>query len=176
VLGTTSPLSAQPDTLRATPGDRVRRTTTDGSGQFTVDGVRRDTFSERGRLPEGAVAHVPVPSILILEVQRPRTRGEGATHGAGVGFLLGAGFGILAGRSMVMTDRRTGAVMPGQGSTAERAFEGAAMFGLAGTALGMAIGSSAPGARWETVDPQTFIGLAPTAGSGLAVTVRLRTR
>lgn len=145
-------------------GDDVRLQAGALSGEFKVIDIQADGLTVVSAQHTTPVA-IPFSAIGRLDVKRGRSARAGALRGAGLGFLIGGGAGVIAGYA-------DGDDPPSWFSfTAE---EKAALLGIAGGGVGVivgaAIGAVSPGKRWQPVGKATALSVAPISG-GLAITV-----
>ena len=158
-----APLGAQSAPASVPEGARVRLTSPNARGVFTVVRVTADTLT----VARGAIAPV---AIALLDVQRlDRSLGRRSTAaGRRRGLLIGLGVGgIVGGLLGFITEDET----LSQYTKADAARDGGIVGAIAGGLIGRARGAKHPGERWESVALAQRVGVAPGPGGRLAVRV-----
>ena len=150
------------------PGADVRITSPTASGRFVVDEMDSGILTLRDS--SGGAVRVPLASVTTLSVSHgPRSAGQGALRGAGLGFAGGAASGILLG--FVAGDD------PQDNWFAFTAEEKALMYGVllgVGSGLvGAVVGLASPGEQWESV-PLERVRADMARDGGLAVGYTIR--
>ncbi len=129
-----------------TEGDRVRVYSVEvESGIFVVQGFNNETLVLKKSSDESV--ELDLNSISLLEVSNPRSRGEGALRGLGIGFGVGAVSGAVFGFAKARSDPH--ALLP---AVVNRVIVNAGVFGGIGGLAGFILGSEFPGERWERVE------------------------
>ncbi len=150
-------------------GERVRVMIGHRTAEYSFVGWHADTLVFQDlRGP----AHVQVSFATVgqLAVRRPRSRGRGAAHGAGIGALFGFGSGVLTG---LISGDDEGHCW-GCATAGEKALGYAVLFAGAGALGGAAIGAAAPGHYWERMRLPARVDVAPASGGAVAFSLSWR--
>lgn len=159
------PSSAPPAPVA--PGDRVQVNGRGFGGIYTLQGWSAESIAvTRADGQRHAFAR---DTVRLLRVSRGlRTRGQGAWHGAKIGFLTGAAVGVVAG----LFDGDDPADTFIAFTAEEKAVYLGAFTGAIGGTLGLLVGAASPGERWERVPLERLPSV--TVGRSGAVQVGLR--
>lgn len=140
----TAPVGAVAQGVSLPEGSTVRIWSTSvRRAPVTLERVSADTLIVRDRF---GLERVPLSLVQRVDVKIPRSRGQGAVHGAGMGALVGAAAGALV-FGYVM-----GSCQPQDDLCGLAVFaipEGAVL----GLPVGAIIGTMAPGRRWKRAGP-----------------------
>ena len=170
LLAPCAALGAQ--TAPLSPGTRVRLTTPSrphARQVGTLLALKADSIHLR-RDGQADSLSIPIAQVTGIEVSSGlRTQGR---RGMGIGFLAGAGFGVMIG--LADGDEPPGSII--QLSAAEKAMLAGSLLGVAGAVVGGVVGLASRTETWRPVrlaDLSGRVGVAPRGG-GLALEVVLR--
>ena len=170
MLGPGAALEAQ--TAPLSPGARVRVTTSGPSPSRQVGSVlelREDSLVIR---PDGRADSLAIPLARVTDIELSRGLRTQGRRGLGVGFLVGAGAGVLIG--LTDGDDPPGAFF--SFSAEEKALMAGSMLGVAGAVVGGLVGLVSRTEKWSRVPLGAAtgrVGVAPRPGGvGLSVSLR----
>jgi hypothetical protein len=154
-------------------GDRVRVETADSRREYTLSAIQPDTLyvTPRGG---GVVSPIAMKEVEKLELRVPRSKGVGALWGALIGGGVGGAAGMLY--AIATWDEADADCGPSPvdefcdtSISAWRVMGYTFAFGMPAMLLGIVIGTSAPGEKWERIDPPGDVGIQPGRDGSVVV-------
>ena len=163
LLAAAAPLGAQSAPASITEGARVRLTSPNARGVFTVVRVTADTLTVV-REPTAPVA-IPLLAVQRLDLSGGR---RSAAAGRRRGLLIGAGVGGAVGGLLCLVQEDEAL---NQYTKMDAMRDCGILGAIVGGLIGRARGAKNPGERWEPVALAQRVGVAPGPGGRLAVRV-----
>jgi hypothetical protein len=158
-----APLGAQSAPASIPEGARVRLTSANARGVFTVVRATAETLT----VARGATAPVAIPFRDVQRLDQSlgrRSTAAGRRRGLLTGLGVGGAVGAVLG-AVTETESLS------QYTKADAARDGGIVGAMAGGLIGRARGAKHPGERWESVPLVQRVGVAPGPGARLAVRV-----
>jgi hypothetical protein len=140
---------------KISPGDVIRIKGNGIAGEYLLDKIQDNNLVVRSKNGVSS-ERINRAAIKSLEVRIPRSRGEGASRGAGLGFFSGVGIGIILGLMSGDDQPCSGQEICFSSNAAQKAALFGGLFGACGAAIGSITGALIPGNKWEKVDLELF--------------------